>query len=106
MATPVGQVFVLHSNACIQPNDSIMDLAALHISAPSEKFFTKSNPVCTLPEAIIFICFFKPNPFSASYTNAKPSRNGIPTELLNSNGAAPVPPSPPSTVIKSGIILV
>ena len=27
---------------------------------------------------------------------------GMPTELVNSTGAAPVPPSAPSTVMKSG----
>ena len=42
--------------------------------------------------------------FNVSYTNASPSLSGIPTELLNSSGAAPVPPSPPSTVIKSGMM--
>jgi len=31
---------------------------------------------------------------------------GIPMEFVYSNGAAPVPPSPPSTVIKSGLIPV
>ncbi len=28
----------------------------------------------------------------------------MPTEFENSNGAAPVPPSPPSTVMKSGLM--
>ena len=42
------------------------------------------------------------HPLSMLATNARPSNNGIPTKFENSGGAAPVPPSPPSTVIKSG----
>ena len=38
-------------------------------------------------------------PTSALCTKAKASINGVPTSLINSNGAAPVPPSAPSTVI-------
>jgi hypothetical protein len=36
------------------------------------------------------------------YTCAKPSLNGIATWSANTSGAAPVPPSPPSMVMKSG----
>ncbi len=50
--------------------------------------------------------FFKSNPTKASWTKASPSLYGVPTELENSNGAAPVPPSAPSTAIKSGFIPV
>ena len=90
----------------MQPKANIIALAQLHISAPKERFFTKSKPVATFPEAMIFTCLRIEKPFKASSTKANASRKGIPTELENSNGAAPVPPSPPSTVIKSGLIPV
>ena len=48
------------------------------------------------------ICFLISNPFKQSETNESPSLKGIPIELEYSNGAAPVPPSPPSTAMKSG----
>ena len=49
-----------------------------------------------------FLCFFISKPFKQSLTKLKPSFNGIPIAFEYSNGAAPVPPSPPSTAIKSG----
>ena len=56
------------------------------------------------PEAIILILSRSPNPTRQSSTKANASRNGKPMLFEYSNGAAPVPPSPPSTVIKSGVI--
>ena len=58
------------------------------------------------PEAMIFISSLSPKPTSISCTKTSPSRSGVPMEFENSTGAAPVPPSPPSTVIKSGVIPV
>ena len=43
---------------------------------------------------------------SALLTKTNASLIGVPTEFVISVGAAPVPPSPPSTVIKSGVIPV
>ena len=48
--------------------------------------------------------FFKLNPRRVSIAKESPSFKGIPKELENSIGAAPVPPSPPSIVMKSGLI--
>ena len=59
-----------------------------------------------LTPQIILISFLMPNPISVSDTKASASRKGIPTEFVCSSGAAPVPPSPPSTVMKSGYILL
>ena len=103
MATPVGQVFLWQSKAWIQPRENIIPLALAHKSAPRDNFFRISIPFKILPEATILISFFKLNPIKASTTKTKASRKGIPTELVYSKGAAPVPPSPPSTVIKSGV---
>ncbi|MCY1532776.1 hypothetical protein D9M68_680650 [compost metagenome] len=50
------------------------------------------------------ISFDKPNELSVCTTKDKASYNGIPILSENSKGAAPVPPSAPSTAIKSGII--
>jgi len=47
-----------------------------------------------------------PTPINARFTKTNASRIGVPTELIISVGAAPVPPSPPSTVIKSGVMPV
>eukprot|EP00967_Tisochrysis_lutea_P029746 scaffold34822_cov32-Tisochrysis_lutea.AAC.4 len=45
-------------------------------------------------------------PISNEFNSRSPSLAGIPSESWNSDGAAPVPPSPPSTVMKSGVIPV
>ena len=43
-----------------------------------------------------------PMPTSALWTKIRPSRIGMPRWSMNSSGAAPVPPSLPSTTMKSG----
>ena len=60
----------------------------------------------TLPEAMILMCSRRPEPMSIWLTKTSPSTRGMPNELLNSGGAAPVPPSDPSKVMKSGYIPV
>ena len=55
----------------------------------------------TLPDAPIFTLSLNPAPLSALSTKTRPSRNGEPMLSENSVGAAPVPPSEPSTVMKS-----
>ena len=59
-----------------------------------------------LPLAPIFILSLRPAPISALCTNLRASSRGRPTWLVNSCGAAPVPPSPPSMTMKSGVTLV
>ena len=58
----------------------------------------------TLPDAISLTWCLTPAPRSTLLANVSPSTSGVPTELENSGGAAPVPPSPPSMVIKSGYL--
>ncbi|MNY30402.1 hypothetical protein D3C86_1645100 [compost metagenome] len=101
VATPVGQVFAWHSKAWIQPKANIIPLAELQRSAPVANVLMMSKPVMTLPLQIILIWSLIPKPFRQSYTKASASLNGMPTWSEYSCGAAPVPPSPPSTVIKS-----
>jgi hypothetical protein len=45
-----------------------------------------------------------PAPISMLFAIVRPSIIGNPTEFENSGGAAPVPPSAPSIVMKSGLI--
>ncbi len=45
-------------------------------------------------------------PTSVLCTSSRPSCSGAPTWSVNSSGAAPVPPSPPSTTMKSGVMPV
>lgn len=43
-------------------------------------------------------------PTSSACITRSPSASGKPSEFWNSSGAAPVPPSAPSTVKKSGVV--
>ncbi len=60
-------------------------------------------PVATLPLAPIFTRSRRPTPTRALCTLSSPSVNGVPMWSSYSSGAAPVPPSPPSTTTKSGV---
>ena len=90
----------------MQPRASIMPRAELAMSAPRARARIRWKPVRILPEAPMRMSFFRSKPNSASTTKARPSLSGKPTELEYSIGAAPVPPSPPSTVMKSGLMPV
>src|SRR6185437_4499551 len=63
---------------------------------------TMSEPTATLPAAPIFTWSRRPTPTSALCTAIRPSVSGVPTWSEYSSGAAPVPPSLPSTTTKSG----
>ena len=106
VATPVGQVFALHCFVCTHPAAIIIARAELHISAPNAMFVSISKPLVTFPLQIIFILSRTLMPTNALWTKTNPASKGVPIKLVYSTGAAPVPPSAPSTVIKSGKILV
>lgn len=55
----------------------------------------------TLPAAMSLTLSLSPPPISIAFASVRPSAMGMPTLLLNSGGAAPVPPSAPSIVMKS-----
>src|SRR5699024_9851232 len=55
----------------------------------------------TLAEPMKTMSSVRPASATPAYTREKPIRNGKATESLKSSGAAPVPPSPPSMVMKS-----
>ena len=63
-----------------------------------------SEPVATLPLAPSLIRPRRPAPTSALCTVIRPSVSGVPTWSAYSIGAAPVPPSAPSTMMKSGVV--
>ena len=63
-----------------------------------------SEPVATLPLTPIRIRSRRPQPTSALWSIISPSVSGVPTWSSYSAGAAPVPPSDPSTTMKSGVV--
>ena len=75
-------------------------------SAPWQMRLTMSTPLATLPDAPTLMRSRRPLPTSALCTNIRASVSGIPTWSSNSCGAAPVPPSEPSTMTKSGAMAV
>lgn len=89
----VGQVFLLHCKAWMQPSANIKPRAEVTKSAPAHKAQATSVGFMRLCR-LWFI-----NTFS---TTGKASLSGKPTLSISDMGAAPVPPSPPSRVIKSG----
>ena len=65
---------------------------------------TMSEPPATLPEAPILIWSRSPVPTSALCISIRPWVSGMPMWSSKSMGAAPVPPSEPSTTMKSGAV--
>src|SRR5882762_8867047 len=61
-----------------------------------------SNAVAIFPAAPMRMRSRALMPISALWTKLTPSRIGMPRWSMNSRGAAPVPPSLPSTTMKSG----
>ena len=88
----------------MQPVAIIMPRAEAMKSAPWHMRLTMSKPVTILPVAPIFTRSRRPAPTSALCTRTRPSVNGMPTRSEYSSGAAPVPPSAPSTTMKSGVM--
>ena len=101
MATPVGQRSVWHFWDWMQPIASIASRATLTMSAPSANATTALSGIPHLPEAMKVMSSERPASAKTPYTREKPSRNGSAIESLKISGEAPVPPSPPSTVMKS-----
>ena len=60
------------------------------------------KPEVIFPAAMILTRSRKSMPVMALWANTRPSVSGEPSRFENSTGAAPVPPSPPSTAMKSG----
>ena len=90
----------------MQPTAIIIARAEFVKSAPWMRRLTISVPVAILPEAPTLIFLRSPAPTSALCTIISPWVSGSPTLSSNSSGAAPVPPSDPSTMMKSGRISV
>jgi len=65
-----------------------------------------SNALTTLPAQPMRIRSRSSSPTSVLCTSSSPSCSGAPTWSVNSSGAAPVPPSAPSTTMKSGVMPV
>ena len=104
VATPTGHSFVWHFCAWMHPVAIIIARADMVKSAPWIRRLTMSEPVATLPAAPSLIMWRRPVPTSALCTSMRPSVSGVPTRSEYSSGAAPVPPSEPSTMMKSGAI--
>jgi hypothetical protein len=88
----------------MQPTANIIARALFVKSAPCTIRLTMSAPVAILPLAPTRTRSRRPQPTSALWTNSRPSVSGRPTWSSNSSGAAPVPPSAPSTMTKSGAV--
>ena len=104
VATPTGHVLVWHVCAWMHPIANIMARADIVKSAPWQMRLTMSMPVATLPLAPILTWWRSPTPTRALCTNISASVRGMPTWSSNSTGPAPVPPSEPSTMMKSGAL--
>ena len=76
--------------------------AELAQSAPVARTLAISKALTILPLAPTLILSRRLRPTRVLWTNSRPSRSGTPIWSVNSSGAAPVPPSLPSTTMKSG----
>ncbi len=106
VATPVGQAPLWQVWAWMQPSANMKPRAELHQSAPSAIARAMSKALTILPAAPMRTRPRSPSPTSVPWTSRRPSCSGVPTWSLNSSGAAPVPPSAPSTTMKSGTMPV
>ncbi len=71
-------------------------------SAPMQTAQATLAGFTSLPEAMTLTRSRRPCALSLSTTSGRLSRSGRPTSSISGIGAAPVPPSAPSTVMKSG----
>src|SRR5579885_2039997 len=101
---PVGQVFLLHCRAWMQPSANMKPRAVLMKSAPTHSAQATSAGVTSLPEAITRTRSRRPYSSSLSTSSGRLSRSGKPMSSMSGCGAAPVPPSALSTVMKSGAL--
>ena len=106
VVTPVGHSPVWQACAWMQPSANMKPRAALHQSAPSAMARATSKALTTLPAQPMRMRSRKLIPVSVLCTSSSPSCSGAPTWSVNSSGAAPVPPSAPSTTMKSGVMPV
>ena len=86
----------------MQPKEKRNPRALLIKSAPAHKAQATSAGVMSLPEAIIRTLSLRPYSLRKSTSIGRDSLITIPTSSISDCGAAPVPPSPLSKVIKSG----
>jgi len=90
----------------MQPSAIMKPRPALHQSAPSAIMRAMSKALMTLPAQPMRTRSRRFTPTNVLCTKSRPSCSGAPTWSLNSTGAAPVPPSAPSTTMKSGVMPV
>ena len=102
VVTPTGQRLVWHRCDWMHPTANMKPRAELHQSAPSAMARAMADADTSLPLAPILIRCRMPAPTRVFCTSISPSTSGVPSESENSSGAAPVPPSAPSTTMKSG----
>ena len=95
---PVGQVFLLHCNACTQPNANIKPRAELTQSAPRQSAAATPPGLIILPEQITRMRWRRPCCCNLPTTRSRLHRTGRPMKSIRLWGAAPVPPSALSTV--------
>ena len=101
VVTPTGHLLVWQRCDWMQPTANMKARAELHQSAPSAIDRAIADAVTILPLAPTLSRSRMPAPTSVFWTASSPSLSGAPSESENSSGAAPVPPSPPSTTMKS-----
>ena len=103
---PVGQRSLWQLRAWMQPSENMKARPALQKSAPIASVRAMSKPDVILPAAPTRTRSRRSTPTSVLCTSISASCSGTPMWLTNSTGAAPVPPSAPSTTMKSGRIPV
>ena len=103
MVTPTGHLLVWQAWAWMHPTAIIMARALMQKSAPWMMWRTMSWPEVIFPAHPSLMRSRRPEPTSALCMRIRPSTRGVPTWSWYSSGAAPVPPSPPSTMMKSGL---
>ena len=102
VATPVGQWPLWQRCAWMQPTAIMASRPTLMRSTPMAMATMASGAKPSLPEPANTTASCRSASAKAWYTSAKPVLNGSDTWSVNVSGPAPVPPSPPSMVMKSG----
>ena len=98
----VGQVFRLHLSAWMQPSENMKPRAEVTKSAPAQIAQATSPGHDQLAAGDDADALLQPVPVAHVHHPRQRLASGMPTRSISGIGAAPVPPSPPSTVMKSG----
>ncbi len=105
VATPMGQVFMLHLRIITQPKTIRVAVPNANSSAPSRAMMMTSRPVFSCPSTCSRTLPLSPLRTSVCCVSLSPISGDMPAKRIDDAGEAPVPPSAPLMTMRSAFAL-